>query len=181
VAMVPLGPPNGETLFVIPIDNNGIEPLQKIAITSDEVFGLQCLGSYIEVLELETRSSDYFSILRFTVDGNTVTPQIREGTKYPARPGHNPNPPEAERAEDAFDSVGSRSGIGIWGDWSVIVLRTNNIHHTYEVHYIRTKKPSGQALEITDSVSLVEETLDGRITQTVPLVRVTDYDTAPEP
>jgi hypothetical protein len=79
VAMVPLARP--QTLFIIPIDGNGIEALQKIPTTGNEVFGLQCIGSHIE-LRVREEGSDHFSVLPFSVDGNTIKPEDREDINW---------------------------------------------------------------------------------------------------
>jgi hypothetical protein len=77
---------------------------------------------------------------------------------------------------DQFNAIGSVSGAGMRGDWYVSVPRVNNRDHIYEVHYAITRTRSTDGHATTVSVTPLEETLDRKITKTVPLVREKTYE-----
>jgi len=99
VAMVPLARP--QPLVVINIDHKGIGQPDKIATTGNEVFGLQCMGSHIELL-VRQGESDHFSVLPFSVRGDGIKQEPREDINW-SIDGKFPTPSGIERREEAFD------------------------------------------------------------------------------
>jgi len=170
VAMVQLARP--QTLFVIPIDANGIEAVQKITTTGNEVFGLQCVGSHI-ALRVREDGSDHFSVLPFAVNGNTIKLEQREDINWSISQNA-AMPPAIQRRMNEFNTPGLLPGSGMRGDWYVQVP-ANNRNHVYEVHYAIAETRSRDALMTTVSVTLLEETRDRKVTKTVPLVRQRVY------
>lgn len=158
VAMVPLGRP--QSLVVIRIGSEGIEEPQTIPTTGNEVHGLKCVGSYVELLVVGT-GSDHFSILPFSVQESGIQPQPREDINW-STSRKAPTPPEIERRLEAFYDI-----LNTRGDWYVVVPRVANPDRVYEVHFFKTKKKGDSIFVVT----LLEETLDRKVTRSVPLIR----------
>jgi hypothetical protein len=157
VAMVPLSRP--QPLTVIRIGSNGIEAPQTIATTGNEVHGVTCSASYVELLVVR-EGSDHFSVLPFRMEGNAVQPEPREDINYSQKA---PIPPEIDRRLQAFDDI-----LNIRSDWYVELPRVNQPGHTYEVHFVNTQK--GQ--DAFFAVSLLEETPPRKVIRSVPLVNL---------
>jgi len=132
-------------LLVIPIDVNGIEAPQTIA-RFDAINGMRCAAHHIELLVIDYKSG-HSSKLLYNVQ--------RRG----------PEPP----AVDFLQWGGNRAGgygKGNWYEWvPQVVDRPNN---TYEVHFVSTHSKNCGKLAVT----LLEETLDKKVTHSVPLVYV---------
>ena len=164
VAMVPLSRP--QPLMVIRIGAKGIEAPQTISTTNNEVRGLQCSGSHIELLVREGES-DHFSILEFNVQESAINAGLREDLNWSIS-RKAATPPTIEHTMDTFDWIGSRAGSWMRGDWFVEVPRNDNLGHIYEVHFVRTEARGMVKLEVT----LLEETLGRKkVTRSIPLVR----------
>lgn len=177
-----LGPGYHQPLIVIKIGDNGIAALEKLSIEGNETFGMQCVGSYIEILVRET-DSDHFSVLPFDVQQGTIEREQREDLNYSISLA-GPMPAAIQRRMDEFHRVELYPGRGLLGDWYVPILRTGTRHHAYAVHFVMKETRIRQELAIGLVVDLLEENLgklpfsikDGRITQLVPLIR--EQDTA---
>jgi len=162
VAMLPLARP--QPLVVIDVGHNGIEPPEKIATTGNEVFGLQCMGSHIELLVREGES-DHFSVLPFSVERDRVQQEPREDINWSiSRKPTMPSP--IERRQEAFDWM-TRAGGASRGDWYTD-LRGATPGYAHEVHFVASRNRNCGDLK----VDLLEETLPGRkVTKTVPLIK----------
>ena len=163
VAMVPLARP--QPLVVINIDSKGIEQPQRIPTTGNEVFGLQCMGSHIELLVREGES-DHFSVLPFSVHEDGVKEEPREDINWSI--SRKPTTPSAiERRQEAFDWM-TRAGAGSRGNWYTDVLGAYTPGHTYELHFVESRTQHCADLV----VDLLEESLTPKkITKSVPLIR----------
>lgn len=95
---------------MITIGSKGIETPQTIPTTGNEVFGLKCAGSYIELLVREGES-DHFSVLPFKVEDHQIVRGQREDIGY-SLSQKGPTPPDIERKEEAFYDI-----LDIRGDW----------------------------------------------------------------
>jgi hypothetical protein len=151
-------------LIVIPIDVNGIEPPQTIA---SEGFGLRCSASHFEQLHNDVKSSRLV-VLLYTVQWhsqNRSTIQEEQPEEIPL-PKSGPLPAAIVHLKDSFwqgNMAGGR-GRGDWYEWvPQVVDRPNN---RYEVHFVSTHEKNCGKLVVT----LLEETLDEKITRSVPLV-----------
>ncbi len=167
VAMVPLYRP--QPLIVIKISSKGIEAPQTLPTTGNEVHGLQCVGSDIELLVQEA-GSDHFSVLPFSVKQSAVKQEQREDINWPL--GKVGTPPDVERRMEAFHGMG-RAGDDMTGNWYIQVPSPEGRPgHIYKVHFVETETGSPRnGLAVTLVVNLFEETLDRKVTQTVPLIR----------
>ena len=164
VAIVPLARP--QPLVVMNIDHKGIEQPERIATTGNEVFGLQCMGSHIELLVREG-GSDHFSVLPFSVQDDGVRGEPREDINWSI--SRKPAMPSAiERRQEAFDWLTRAPGVGSRGNWYADVLGAFTPGHRYELHFIASR--TQHCADLT--VNLLEETLPSRkITKTVRLIR----------
>jgi len=173
VAMAGISP--RDPLIVIPIDANGIEAPQTIPPVGDAVLGMQCSGSHIELLVNDYKSGRLIMPLYTVQEHRWDLPSIREEQREELNlPKSGPTPPAAEHKKDSFDWVGSRAGAHMRGDWYIlvpqVVYRPNN---TYEVHFVSTHGNTWDKLVVT----LLEETLDKKVTRSVPLVHIeADHD-----
>ncbi|MGB6483693.1 MAG: hypothetical protein WBE86_09435 [Candidatus Acidiferrales bacterium] len=158
-------------LLVIPIDVNGIEAPQIIPWGGDEVRGMQCGGSHIELLAYDYKSSRLITTL-YTVQWHSQeSTTIREGQREDLgllKSGS--ASPAVEFRREFLEWGGNRAGGFARGDWYVevpgVVDRPNN---TYEVHFIHTITRGNAILAVT----LLEETLDKKkVTRSVPLVYI---------
>lgn len=167
VALVPSGDPPGlTTLMVIKIGSKGIEEPQKFTLKDSTFFGLQCMGYHIELLVTQ-KGSDHFSVLPFRIWHN-VEPEEREDIDWSARNG--PVPSKIERRTDGFHQTG-RAGDNMRGDWYVEVNASEGRpYHRYEVHFVETEFESKDAVAIKLVVTLLEETLGRKVSQSVPLI-----------
>jgi hypothetical protein len=153
-------------LIVIPIDVNGIEAPQTI---SSEGFGLRCSASHIEQLHNDAKSGRLI-VLLYTVQWHSKsqsTIQEEQPEEIPL-PKSGLLPAAIVHMKDSFWQR-NRAGLYTRGDWYVwvpqVVDRPNNI---YEVHFISVHAKGSDKLV----VDLLEETLDKKITQSVPLVHI---------
>jgi hypothetical protein len=113
VAMVPVSRP--QPLIIIKVGDKGMEAPQTIPTTgNEEVFGLQCVGSDIELLVRET-GADHFSVLPFTT-WPSIQPEPREDINWPI--GKVSTPPAIERRMNGFHQIG-RAGDDMRGNWYV--------------------------------------------------------------
>jgi hypothetical protein len=166
-----------QPLIVVTIDRNGIEAPQRLSIEGNESFGMQCVGSHVELLVRET-DSDHFSVLPFSVEQNTIEREQREDIDYSlALAG--PMPSAIARRIDEFYRT-ELYPTGMLGDRYVQVWRiVGNASHAYAVHFVYTETRSRQGLALKLVVDLLEEALDklpfsmkdGKVTQLVPLIR----------
>jgi hypothetical protein len=171
-----LGKGYHQPLVVVAIDSNGIEAPKKLSVEGNEVFGMQCVGSYIELQARET-DSDHFSVLPFRVEQGAIERQPREDIDY-SLTLKGPMPSVIERRLDQFLWGGYK-----WtqvGDWYVHVLRVvGNSNHAYAVHFVHTETRSRLGLEFKLVVDLLEQSFekklfsvkDAKITRLVPLIR----------
>jgi hypothetical protein len=152
-------------LLVIPIDVSGIEAPQTIA-RFDAINGMRCAAHHIELLVLDYKSGHTAKLL-YNVQWHPQSPSTidevqREDIDVPR------NGPETP-AVDFLEWGGNRAGgygRGDWYEWvPQVVDRPNN---TYEVHFVSTHSKSCSKLGVT----LLEETLDKKVTHSVPLVYV---------
>jgi len=152
-------------LLVIPIDVNGIEAPQTIA-RFDAINGMRCAAHHIELLVIDYKSG-HSSKLLYNVQWHSQRPSTiaedqREDINVQRR---GPEPP----AVDFLQWGGNRAGgygKGNWYEWvPQVVDRPNN---TYEVHFVSTHSKNCGKLAVT----LLEETLDKKVTHSVPLVYV---------
>jgi hypothetical protein len=153
-------------LIVIPIDVNGIEAPQTIP---SEGFGLRCSASHIEQVHNDVKSGR-FIVLLYTVQWHSQsrsTIQEEQAEEIPL-PKSAVLPAAIVHMKDSFWQ-GNRAGLYARGDWYVgvprVVDRPNNI---YEVHFISVHARDSDELV----VDLLEETLDKKVTQSVPLVHI---------
>jgi hypothetical protein len=159
VAMVPLSSP--QPLVVIRIAGNGIEAPQTIPTTGNEVQGLKCAGSFVELLVVAT-GADHFSVLPFHIQSSAVEPEQREDIGYSAsRKG--PTPPEVERKLETFYDI-----LNIRGDWYAEVPRAMHPEHLYEVHFVNVTKQGDTFF----AVDILDETPAKKVAHSVPLVRM---------
>jgi len=165
-----------QPLVVVAIDGNGIEAPQKLSMEGKEVFGMQCVGSYVE-LQVREMDSDHVSVLPFKVERSVIEEQPREDIDYSlALTG--PMPSVIERRLDQFLWGGFQ-----WnpvGDWYVEILRAfGKLNHTYAVHFVHTETRSRQGLELKLVVDLLEQRFekklfsmrDAKVTRSVSLIR----------
>lgn len=162
-------------LVFIPIDVNGIEAPQTIPSVGDDVLGMQCSGSHIELL-VKDYKSEHLIIPLYKVQWNyreltTIREEQREDLNLPKS---GPTPPAVEHRRDSLQSGGSRAGGYARGDWYVwvpgVVERPDN---TYEVHFVSGIINGNAKLVVT----LLEETRDKKkITKSVPLVHLEAAD-----
>jgi hypothetical protein len=156
-------------LVVIPIDVNGIEPPQTIPSVGDEVLGMLCSNSQIELL-VRDYESNRLIISLYAVQWHSGNPTTihEEQPEELNLPKAGPTPPAVVFRKGSLEWQG-RSWAGARGDWYVwvpqVVDRPNN---TYEVHFVSTHgKHCGKLV-----VTLLEETLDKKVTRSVPLVYI---------
>jgi hypothetical protein len=76
-------------------------------------------------------------------------------------------PHDIERRLDEFHGIGSLAGVGMMGDWYVMVPRVYSLDRIYEVHFVATHKGPVSTLV----VNLREETFNRRVTRSVPLLQ----------
>jgi hypothetical protein len=168
VAMVSFSRP--QSLTVVTVSSKGIGAPQTILTTGNEVFGLQCMGSHLE-LRVRQGESDHFSVLPFSVSGDTIQPEAREDIDWSiARNGTMPS--VIERRIERFD-VGA--GAGMRGDWYVHVGDTPG--HIYVLHFVEAER-SDRGLETRLTVDLLSETYDHKIVQAVPLIHFERFEAA---
>jgi hypothetical protein len=157
-------------LIVIPIDVNGIEAPQIIPSVGDAVIGMQCSDSRIELLVDDDKSGRLIMPL-YTVQWHsqrpsTISEEQRENLDLPKS---GPAPPATSFKEGSLTWGGNRAGGYMRGDWYVwvpqVVDRPNN---TYEVHFVSSHGKNCGKLVVT----LLEETLDKKVTRSVPLVHI---------
>ena len=156
-------------LVVIPIDLNGIEAPQTIPLVGDAVFGMQCNGSPIELLVNDYKSGGFLMPL-YTVEWHsrnpkTISEEHREGLDLLKS---TPTP------ENSFVWGANQAGHLTTGDWRLLIGQIpDRPNNRYEVHFVstETRYPRGG---VTDKlvVDLLEETLDGKVTKSVPLVKI---------
>ena len=164
-----------DPLIVIPIDVNGIEAPHSIPSVGDEVRGMQCSDSHIELLVNEYKSSRLIVPL-YTVEWHSNNPTtIREEQPTEiAMPKSGFTPPALKQRRDSLAWGVNRAGGWTTGNWHVwvpqVVDRPNN---RYEVHFVHTetRHPCGGATSML-VVDLLEETLDGKVTKSIPLVKI---------
>lgn len=159
-----------DPLIVIPIDVNGIETPQIIPSVGDAVIGIQCSGCRIELLVNDYKSRSLIMPLYLvqwhSQRPSTISEEQREDLDLPK---FGPTPPAISFKKDSLEWGGNRAGGYMRGDWYVwvpqVVDRPNN---TYEVHFVPTHAKNCSKLVVT----LLEETLDKKVTRSVPLVYV---------
>jgi hypothetical protein len=133
VAMVGLS--KDRPLLVIRIDGKGIEAPQTIPLSGNEVRGLQCSGSRIEVLVWKG-GSDIPSILPFTVGYYEIYNEPHEELDW-LNSGRARMPSAIQNKVEAFDWIGSRAGVWMRGDWYVEVPRVDDRpNNSYELHFV---------------------------------------------
>jgi len=169
VAMAGIG--RSDQLVVIPIDVNGIEAPHTIRLAGDEVRGMQCSTSHIELLVIDYKS-DRLIMPLYTVEwhSQSLTTINEEKPEDLNLPKSGPTPPAVKHRRDSFGWGGNTAGGYTRGDWYVwipqVVDRPSN---TYEVHFVSTNTGGVAKLIVT----LLEETLDRKkITKSVPLVHI---------
>ncbi len=163
IAMSPFSRP--QPLIIIKIGGKGIEAPLTIPTTGSEVFGMQCLGSHLELLVRES-GSDHFSVLPFHVQPGPIEREQREDIDWSI--SQKPSmPPAIERRLEAFHGPGSLPGSTMWGDWYEEVPRVDNTGHAYEVHFLR--RQTGDTIRVV--VDLLEETFTRKATRSISLIR----------
>lgn len=161
---------NPNPLVIVAIDGNGINAPQIIPTGGDEVLGMQCSGSHVQLLIREYQSNRLFTPL-YTVrtypGPAKISQEEREELVLP-KIG-----PTAAALTHKFESFGWSLRAGGWmrGDWYAEVPQVSDRpNNTYEVHFIHTDAHGVAKLVVT----LLEETIDKKkkITQSVPLVHL---------
>ncbi len=157
------------SLIVIPIDVNGIEPPQIMPSVGDAVVGMQCSAHYIELLVDNHKSeliTPLYAVQWHSGLPSTIHEEQQEGLELPKVGAA---PPAIAYKKDSLEWGGNRAGGYVSGDWYVrvpqVVDRPNN---TYEVHFVSTHRKNCGKLVAT----LLEETLDKKVTRSVPLVHI---------
>jgi hypothetical protein len=162
-----------DPVVVIPIDVNGIEPPLTMPAVGDEVIGMLCSESKIELLVRDYKS-DRLIMPLYAVETHYESPTtIREEQReYLDLPKAGPTAPAAVFREGALQWTGY-SWHGTTGDWHVGLPDVpNRPYKSYEVHFVHTETVhQGRGATSKLAVDLLEETLDGKVTRTVPLVR----------
>jgi hypothetical protein len=168
VAMAGIG---RSDLVVIPIDVNGIEVPHTIRLAGDEVRGIQCSASHIELLVYDYKS-DRFIMPLYTVEwhSQSLTTINEEKPEDLNLPKSGPTPPAVKHRTDSLGWGGNRAAGYTKGDWYVwIPLVVDRPNNTYEVHFVSTNTGGVAKLIVT----LLEETLDRKkTTKSVPLVHI---------
>ncbi len=173
VAMIRYG--NRQPLVVVVVGNKGIEAPINVPIEGDEVFGMQCAGSHIELLVRQT-AADHFSVLPFRFTQNILLRDAREEIDY-SLAAKGPQPPAIERRISEFHRP-ELNPLGLLGDWYVEVM-VDRPGYAYSVHFVHTEVRSGRELAIKLEVDFLEQTLDrlpfsmrdAKVTRSVPLIR----------
>ena len=174
VAMVPWG--FSQPLVVIRISSKGIEAPQTFPTTGYYVGGMQCAGSYIELL-VQQKGSDHHSILPLRVQSASFEVEPREELLESIAPSR-PTPRDVERKMERFGGIGRTAWTAV-GDWTVEVPWVDNPGRVYFVHFVHTEaivRGSGVSTRIV--VTLLEETYSRRIIRSVPLIRVKSFESA---
>ena len=171
VAMAGIGQP--DSLIVIPIDVGGIETPQTMPKVGNEVRGMRCGASHIEVLVRDYKSGRWITV-SYTVQWHSQSPTTigedhREDVYIPKI---GPEP----AAVDFLEWGGNRAGgyrRGEWYEWvPQVVDRPND---RYEVHFVSTDTDGVTKFAVT----LLQETVDKKkITKKVPLVYIEGPDGA---
>ncbi len=161
---VAMGGTHSADLIVMPIDVNGIEAPQTIA-RFDAINGMRCAAHHIELLVLDYKSGHTTKLL-YNVQWHSQRPStIDEDQREDINVSRRPEPPAVDFLEWGGNRAGGY-GRGDWYEWvPQVVDRPNN---TYEVHFVSTHSKNCGKLAVT----LLEETLDKKVTHSVPLVYV---------
>jgi hypothetical protein len=159
-----------DPLVVITIDVNGIETPQTIPAVGDEVLGMQCSSSRIELLVRDDKSGRLITPL-YAVQWqfqrpSTIHEEQREDLNLPKT---GPVPPAISFRKDSLQGGKNRAGGYARGDWYVwvseVVDRPNN---AYEVHFVSSHDNQCGSLVVT----LLEESQDKKVIRSVPLVHI---------
>lgn len=171
VAMAGIGIRN--PLIVITVDVNGIEAPQTIPSVGDEIFGMQCSAGHIELLVSDYKSHRLIMPL-YAVRQHSQETTIEEVQREELNlPTSGFSPPAVEHRKDSFHRIGSRAGEGMRGDWYVEVAYGNRPKNMYEVHFVSDHGETYDNVVVT----LLEETLDRKVSRSVPLVHIeADHD-----
>lgn len=176
VAMAGIG--HNDPLVVVLIDVNGVEKPQIIP-TGDAVRGMLCSASHIELL-VQDYKSDRWLVPLYTVEWRSRSRSTihEDGVEELNVPRAGRTPPAIAHRWDSLEWQGNRAGGFARGDWYVwvpqVVDRPNN---TYEVHFVRTEiRHRGGGATSKLVVDLLEETLDRKVTKSVPLVNIVAED-----
>jgi hypothetical protein len=164
-----------DPLIVIPIDVNGIEAPQSIPSVGDEVRGMHCSDAHIELL-VHDYKSDRLIMPLYTVQWHsrnptTISEEQREDLNLPKS---GPTPAALKHRRDSFEWGVNRAGGWTTGDWRIwvpqVVDRPNN---RYEVHFVHTEtRHRGGGATSMLVVDLLEETLGGKVTKSIPLIKI---------
>jgi hypothetical protein len=157
-------------LALIRIDEKGIERPETIPVTYNDIRGVQCGGSQLELLDRGEGASGHFSTILLSVGKETIHQEQREDLGWS---GYGPTSPTVAYKVGSLESAGSQAGMT--GDWYVeMPWAADRAHNKYEVHFVSSNTPYSSKLVVT----LLEETLDKKkITASLLLVHIeADHD-----
>ncbi len=163
-----------DPLIVIPIDVNGIDAPQTIPSVGDEVFGMLCSGDQIELLVNDYESHrlimPLYTVQWHSRNHTTIREEEPEDLNLPKT---GPTPPAVVFRKDSLEWQG-RPWARARGDWYVSVPNVvDRPYKIYEVHFVSAHGNTWDKLDVT----LLEETIDKKITRSVPLVHIeADHD-----
>lgn len=166
VAMVPFS--RSQSLTIVIVGDKGIRSPQTIQTTGNDISGLQCMGSHLELAVRET-GSDHGSVLPFRILDGAIQREPREDIDWSiSHNGTMPSP--VERREESF-KVGA--GSGMRGDWYYGVYFGPD--RVYELHYVITDRDGTTKV----TVDLLSETYGYyKVLETIPLIHFESHESA---
>lgn len=157
VAMVPFS--RSQSLTIVMVSDAGIGSPQSIQTTGNDISGLQCMGSHLE-LSVREAGSDHPSVLPFRILDGAIQREPREDIDWSI--SHNGTMPSPiERRLERF-TMGT--GAGMRGDWYYGVY--GGPDRVYELHYVTADRDGTTKV----TVDLLSETYGHRVVQTMPLI-----------
>lgn len=166
VAMVSFS--RSQSLTIVIVSDEGIRSPQTIQTTGNDILGVQCMGSHLE-LEVREAGSDHASVLPFRILDGAIQREPREDIDWSI--SHNGTVPSpVERREDGFQMG---AGSGMRGDWYYGVYFGPD--RVYELHYVITDRDGTTKV----TVDLLSETYGYyKVLQTIPLIHFESHESA---